>query len=427
MIHLVLQGAPFELVGLDGDLVSLQIQTDQVDRIGTGQLEGQPRDRKTTFVVDELSVGLDDPWVDDGDRSMTDVVDEEPFGDAHLIGGQAHARLVVHGLEHVVGELRDAAVDVGDLFGASGEHRVADLADRVASHGAHVTGTSPGLNVRTAPRVSGPQWQRMDSETWQELRSRAVVYEDAGVVVLDKPAGISVTGERHGTDLVRLAAHAGERLMPAHRIDKVTSGLIVFAKSLEAHGSLARQFNRRSVTKSYVAITAPGGMPEQGTIDLPLGVGRKGRVRIAARRDAIVHDEDRSRWSVDAADVREGRSYPSETRFTRLHDDGEHALLIVEPVSGRRHQIRVHLAWIGHAIVGDPLFAKAPVGRACLHAARLAFDAPWHDDTRLSFACPPPEDFWYPLGGRPTLDAYPDTAGSSAIPATRSWCGDADD
>ena len=131
---------------------------------------------------------------------------------------------------------------------------------------------------------------------WAQIRAAAVLYEDEAALVLNKPAGLSVMGERHDTDLVRLAEEAGEKLYPAHRIDKVTSGVLLLAKDLALHGDLTRQFNRRTVDKVYLAITATTGLPGRGTIELPLSVGRKNRVRVAANRAAIAFDPACSRW-----------------------------------------------------------------------------------------------------------------------------------
>ena len=78
-------------------------------------------------------------------------------------------------------------------------------------------------------------------------------------------------GERHDTDLVRLAGEAGEKLYPAHRIDKVTSGALLLARELRFHGDLTRQFSQRTAGKVYLAITRSTGLPEHGTIDLPRG------------------------------------------------------------------------------------------------------------------------------------------------------------
>ncbi|HEY2191425.1 MAG TPA: RluA family pseudouridine synthase [Actinomycetospora sp.] len=224
---------------------------------------------------------------------------------------------------------------------------------------------------------------------WAELRAGRARYEDDALLVLDKPAGWSVMGERHDTDLVRLAADDGEKLWPAHRIDKVTSGVVLFAKDLAHHGDLTRQFNRRTVEKTYLAITATTGLPERGRIELPLSVGRKNRVRIAAPREAIERRDDV--WTVPDDAVGEGSAYPSTTTFERLEETDGATLLAVHPLTGRRHQIRVHLAWIGHALVGDPLFDKHATTRTGLHAHSLTFDAP--DGQRLTVTAEPDAEF----------------------------------
>jgi tRNA pseudouridine32 synthase/23S rRNA pseudouridine746 synthase/23S rRNA pseudouridine1911/1915/1917 synthase len=223
------------------------------------------------------------------------------------------------------------------------------------------------------------------------------VYEDDAILALNKPVGISVMGERHDTDLVDLAKDAGEELFPVHRIDKVTSGLILFARDLAAHGGLTRQFNKQTVDKAYLMITRTADLPAEGVVDLPLSAGRKGRIRIAAPRESIV--ESGGRWSVDPADVLDTRVYPSTTEFTTVWTDGELSLLAVRPISGRRHQIRVHMAWIGHPILGDPLFDKASDTRTYLHSWRLAVDAEWAG-TRLRLVAEPGPDFWAPVKGR---------------------------
>ncbi|HEX4725224.1 MAG TPA: RNA pseudouridine synthase [Pseudonocardiaceae bacterium] len=232
---------------------------------------------------------------------------------------------------------------------------------------------------------------------WQNLRADAL-YEDEAALVLNKPAGIAVTGERHETDLVRMAADAGETLYPAHRIDKVTSGAVLFAKTLAHHGDLTRQFNRRTVAKTYLAITRSTGLPDRGTIELPLSVGRKNRVRVAAERAGIVAADDR--WTVPADAVfTHVPTYPSTTEFTTVWTDGTHTLLAVRPITGRRHQIRVHLAWIGYELVGDPLFDRATTApRTLLHAWRLGFDAAWLAGSRIVLAATPPGDFWSATG-----------------------------
>jgi tRNA pseudouridine32 synthase/23S rRNA pseudouridine746 synthase/23S rRNA pseudouridine1911/1915/1917 synthase len=236
---------------------------------------------------------------------------------------------------------------------------------------------------------------------WESVRDGRVLFEDDAAIVLNKPAGIAVMGERHDTDLVRLAADHGETLFPAHRIDKVTSGAILFARQLRYHGDLTRQFNRRTVDKAYLAVTRSAGLPDWGIIELPLSVGRKNRVRIAAERAAIVTEGHR--WFVPAGDVfTPTPSYPSVTTFATVWTGDAHTLLVVRPITGRRHQIRVHLAWIGHELAGDPLFDRSDTAaRTLLHSWRLAFDAAWLAGTRLTLDAPPGADFWSPIPDLP--------------------------
>ncbi len=234
---------------------------------------------------------------------------------------------------------------------------------------------------------------------WREIRERRVVHEDADLLALDKPAGVSVVGDASADDLMAMTSAAGEDLRQVHRIDKVTSGLVLLAKTPAAHAHLTRQFNRQTVEKTYLVVVAPAGLPERGTIELPLATGRKNRVRVGAQREAIRREGDT--WLVEKPDVvTTGRVYPSTTRFRRLRERNDRVLLAARPVTGRRHQIRVHLAWIGHPIVGDPLFAKGSgEPRTLLHSWRLAFDAP--DGRRVTIEVPPDEGF---IAGSPITD-----------------------
>jgi tRNA pseudouridine32 synthase/23S rRNA pseudouridine746 synthase/23S rRNA pseudouridine1911/1915/1917 synthase len=179
-------------------------------------------------------------------------------------------------------------------------------------------------------------------------------------------------GERHEEDVVDLAAEAGEKLYPVHRIDKVTSGVVLLARTLAAHGPLTRRFAERTAAKGYLAVVEAADLPERWTIDLPLGVGRKNRVRIAAPRERLRFDAAAARWDVDPADVLTGKStYPSVTEVHRLLTHGGRSLVLALPRTGRRHQIRVHLAWTGAPIVGDPLFGSGDAARTHLHSWRL--------------------------------------------------------
>jgi tRNA pseudouridine32 synthase/23S rRNA pseudouridine746 synthase len=217
--------------------------------------------------------------------------------------------------------------------------------------------------------------------SWPELLRTRVLFENADVVVLDKPPGLSVTGERHDTDVVELASAAGERLMPVHRIDKVTSGVVLLARNTAAHGPLTRQFAARTVTKAYLAVVRATGLPERFTVDLPLTVGRKNTVRVAGPRDRIAFDAESATYLL-TGEVANGKpAYPSVTHCHRLHESDGRTLLLANPVTGRRHQIRVHLAWTGAPILGDPLFAAtsgyAESPRTYLHSWRLALEVPW--------------------------------------------------
>ncbi|MBY8857732.1 RNA pseudouridine synthase [Nocardia sp. CA2R105] len=245
---------------------------------------------------------------------------------------------------------------------------------------------------------------------WPELRAQCRLEEDAAILALNKPAGISVTGERHDTDIVQLAEQDGETLYPVHRIDKVTSGLVLLAKDLAAHGQLTRQFNKRTAEKCYLAVTASTGLPDHGVIDLPLSVGRKNRVRIAAPRESIARTDDGpagATWSVAQRDVLAGKNYPSRTEFTTVLRGEAHTVLAVRPITGRRHQIRVHLAWIGHPIAGDPLFDRTGAyPRTHLHSWRLHLDAPWRDPAELALTAAPGPDFW--TAGTTRLTEDPD-------------------
>lgn len=242
------------------------------------------------------------------------------------------------------------------------------------------------LTAAAAPAESLPQPEDMPI---------AVIYEDADLAVVDKPAGMvchSGAGVRSGTMvnalLFRLGSlPTGDALRPGivHRLDKLTSGLLVVAKSLEAHRALSLQFRNRKVKKEYLALVY--GRPPQaaGTIRLALGRDLRNRKKISVhtrkRREAVTH-------------------YQVE----KVH--GPFSLLRVRIETGRTHQIRVHLAQIGNPVVGDNLYggnrcrnlqdaslrkAAGALARFFLHAHRLEFDHP-RTGSRLSFHAPlPPE------------------------------------
>lgn len=236
--------------------------------------------------------------------------------------------------------------------------------------------------------------------TWQEIRDKKIVFEDDAILAINKPAGIAVVGAVNEMDIVRLAGDKGEKLLPVHRIDKVTSGLVLFAKNITAHAELTRQFNKRTVNKQYLAIVEGADMPNTGEIDLPLSIGRKNAVRVAAKREDIFYNSKTNTWTVANENTFSGRRlYPSQTIFEKLFENPTGTLLLVKPITGRRHQIRVHLAWIGYTIIGDPLFTNYSdkQTRTYLHSWQLAFEK---NRRQFTLEAKPDNDFWKPLNLR---------------------------
>jgi 23S rRNA pseudouridine1911/1915/1917 synthase len=197
-----------------------------------------------------------------------------------------------------------------------------------------------------------------------EAIALAVLHEDDDVLVIDKPAGLVVhpgSGNWSGTMLNALLHHApGARDLPrggiVHRLDKDTSGVLVVAKTEAAQASLVRQLQARTMKRTYLAL-ARGAVKRDGTVDKPIGR----------------HPTQRTRMAV----VPGGK--PAVTHYRVREKLPAHTLLECELETGRTHQIRVHLAAIGHPIEGDPVYAgRGPrrFPRQALHAWKLAFDHP---------------------------------------------------
>jgi len=228
-----------------------------------------------------------------------------------------------------------------------------------------------------------------------ELR---VVFSDDHVVVIDKPAGMPSVPARTPLDppsaAVRLAARFGP-VEAVHRLDRDTSGLLVMARSPEARAALGRAFERRSVAKRYLAVVGERLPGDRGEICQPLGPDP-----LAPPRQRIDPIEGRlavTRWWQIAA---------------RGVAGGERTLVVLEPVTGRSHQLRAHLAWLGSPIVGDRLYGGPEADRLALHAAWIGFPHPAHGRWISASVPPPPEPAWaaFPSG----LDQVYRSVGRSA-------------
>ncbi len=195
-----------------------------------------------------------------------------------------------------------------------------------------------------------------------------IVYEDNDLLVVDKPAGLTVhpaPGHPEHTlanaVLSRLTQRdTGDSQRPGivHRLDKDTSGLIIVAKNPAAHENLTKQFKERVVSKVYLALVKGQMAPNEGVIEAPIGRDRSHRERMAI------------------SDIAHGRE--ARTAYRVLRRSGGYSLLELRPETGRTHQIRVHLAAIGHPVVGDRVYGTASevVDRQFLHAHRLRFRLP---------------------------------------------------
>ncbi|HEX6989696.1 MAG TPA: RluA family pseudouridine synthase [Bacillota bacterium] len=226
-----------------------------------------------------------------------------------------------------------------------------------------------------------------------------VVYEDDDVLVINKPRDLVVhpaPGHETGTLVNALLAYSDDLSLVAgsarpgivHRLDKDTTGLMLVAKTDAAHRTLGAELKRRLIERRYLALVH--GVPDagHGMIDAPIGRHPEDRKRMAVRHDG------RSAW----------------TEFWVRECFGEvFALLECKLYTGRTHQIRVHLAYIGHPVAGDPMYGPRQtlggLGGQALHAYRLAFTHP-RTRERMTFTCPPPEDF------RQALAALRDRYGS---------------
>ncbi|MBX3710609.1 MAG: RluA family pseudouridine synthase [Lysobacter sp.] len=183
---------------------------------------------------------------------------------------------------------------------------------------------------------------------------------DDHLLIAEKPAGLlSVPGrtpELADCLIARIQIEYPDALT-VHRLDQVTSGLMAIARGAAMQRALSMRFEQRQVAKGYEALVEGVLSIDDGEIDLPLIRDWPNRPR--QKVDHVIGKPSLTRWRVLARDA-----VASRTR------------LALEPVTGRSHQLRVHLASIGHPIVGDDFYGAAPAERVCLHAARLGFAHP---------------------------------------------------
>jgi len=211
-----------------------------------------------------------------------------------------------------------------------------------------------------------------------------VIYEDDALLVVNKPAGMVVHpayGHASGTLVNAVLAHCPQiadvggpdRAGVVHRLDKDTSGLILIAKDSVTRAALQRQFKRRQVAKTYLALVEGQMQPREGVVEAPVGRDKRQRKKMAV--------------------VRSGRE--ARTMYRAIEYFANYTLLEVRPHTGRTHQVRVHLSWLGYPIVGDAVYGRHRQrllrGRHFLHAARIRFSHPATSEEVEFEATLPPE------------------------------------
>lgn len=191
-----------------------------------------------------------------------------------------------------------------------------------------------------------------------------IIYEDENVIVVDKPAGIishargKFWQEASVASFIRdrISGMDGERGGIVHRLDRATSGIMICAKNEATLSFLQKQFSARSVDKKYIAIVTGKPQHEEALIDAPIARDPKRPKRFMINK--------------------EGKS--AQTHYTTIRSDDKHTMLLLTPKTGRTHQLRVHLNYIHHPIVGDELYGTEPYSRLLLHARELSIQIPEH-------------------------------------------------
>lgn len=204
-----------------------------------------------------------------------------------------------------------------------------------------------------------------------------IVYQDQHILVIDKPTGIPVLPDgwdREAPYLVRLLEQDFGKIWVVHRLDKITSGVIAFARDAESHRALNIQFEKHEAEKTYHAILEGNPTWEQKIAKHPL------RVNVGHKHRTMVDDKN---------------GKPSETRFKILKRHPTTALVEAQPMTGRTHQVRVHAYALGHPLLGDVLYGGSEshiIPRPALHALTLTLTHPYTNE-RMSFTAEYPQDF----------------------------------
>jgi len=238
----------------------------------------------------------------------------------------------------------------------------------------HGESIQPGFKVKPGTKIEydlGPLQEK------PEVIELPIIYEDNNVVVVNKPAGIISHArgrfwqEASVASFIRdkISSSDAERGGIVHRLDRATSGVMICARNEEALKFLQKQFSDRKVEKTYIAIVEGTPNPRKAVIDAPIARNVK----------------DLKRFHVDTA----GKAAQTEYEVTEVYDTT--SKVVLRPKTGRTHQLRIHLQYIGHSIIGDELYGKIKAPRLMLHAAELQIKLP--DDSSKTFKAPLPKEF----------------------------------
>lgn len=240
------------------------------------------------------------------------------------------------------------------------------------------------MELAETPTQSRPKTEKVPAGVIKDIE-KCIIYEDDKIIVLNKPAGLAVqggTGQHHSVDSILMARAGGTRETApklVHRIDRDTSGILILAKTAKEASELANAFAKKKVQKYYWALIA--GLPDvkAGEIDLPIIKKEQGPL---SRMERVVYDEDEGKYAL--------------TRYRVVeHAARKLSWVEMEPVTGRTHQLRVHMASIGYPILGDGKYggtdafiSGGEVSKELhLHARRIELDLP---SRKLQFEAPLP-------------------------------------